>query len=743
MGLLNRYNEVEMNPNYNASTNWLYNPEGENFGDSVFNNTILSDYGKAPFKGTVSGGMEIANLPHYIEWLGRGGVNLGGGLLGYGKNEGNKESVFGDIVGSDPFIPKAFEVGDYLSLKPSDTSVNFLPDPSSLQQGFEWGAMSSVNPAKPIKTFTSPVKSFNQMSPYAKTSVLWGTGGATAGELVDEPMGKLGFDLGALVGNLVHDWKNFRRGKFKANQVSKMFDDAELDRLKMDDELLKLQQEVAMAQANGVQLMPEQIFKNYPNVAKLFRVLSYLDDGSLNKWKMEQGEGVIKRIEEIIGGGIKNLDSWKKSPIDSAKDFQKWFNARDKKALDDYRNFKFEGEGWIDAPLDKKLLDDIDMAIKGTDEYISSKVILDPNNLQQVALSDFISRIKKLKTSKNLDIFDNEFRQLVDDLKYISKNGYGDGKIPLTDWTKSTINRMLQEIEISAKSSNGTYKMAKESLKKDRENYLDPLERVGLLKAIQSGDPQAVLPAIDRLFKTENINNLDFTTAIRSLEDIGGHRMIEELITGHLQSRMTNVLTNKSTDLNKAIKISDDVSGLMVQNERWESVLLELFKAQGGKVDEFDDLSKASDGLNALMSWIKTTQYLNNPKGESLTAIAKKTIEESEDLGMMLSDITKPSRWSDKFRRAWGEKNIQLFIDSIKRNPDKSYELLIDLANAQNKSRSMLVKDKIIESLYYVPKKIIPQYGAMDYYNGLTQEQQLKISSQQNLQEFLTEFDGW
>ena len=181
----------------------------------------------------------------------------------------------------------------------------------------------------------------------------------------------------------------------------------------------------------------------------------------------------------------------------------------------------------------------------------------------------------------------------------------------------------------------------------------------------------------------------------------------------------------------------------MVQNERWEAVLLELFKAQGGKVDEFDDLSKASDGLNALMSWIRTTQYLNKPKSESVSTISKKMIEESEELGMMFSDITKPSLWSDKFRQKWGEKNIQLFVDSIKRNPDKAYQLLIDLADAQNKGRAMIIKDKIIESLYYVPKKVIPQFGAMDYYNGLTQEQQLLIHSQESVEEFLGNFDGW
>ena len=704
------YDQTETNPDYDAKTS---------FGG------ILMDYGVAPAKGATRGLLEIPNIPSYIEGLARMGINAGGGLL---------SSSDSPLVNPDPFIPAPtfdfIQNADFL--KPSNTSVNYFPDPSSVQKGFEYGSMMAIDPTK-ARTFTSLAGIKGNVSkqvPYMKSGTAFGTAIGTTQELSPDATIDTGIEIAGVLANMIYDFKTGRTQRFAENQMSKVFNDAEINILKTESEIKAMQKKLEQARAMGITLDATDLFTDYPNVAKLMRVLQYTDDGQQLKNMLGKGKDAINSLEELLDISIGRLDDsvGNITPSQFAKQLQDDFNQRNKDARNNFRNFTdVDGNGWIQNPVNQVYKDEVVIIASDVRRQLDAKVAKGiDDNVDRVML-EFLESFENLAKVENLgtmDKADNAIRVLIkkyDDIKN-EKGAYKDfGGMPQI--MDGIILRGIEEAKLKLRQSDNIYADAVEAFKKEKELYVDPVRKSEILSNMMSGNPKVVINAINEMVNNKILVGDEIEPIIESLNRIGGKNMINTVLTQYLGNVIKNTVNPKKTDLANTIAISNKLIGNEVAKERLFLLLNEIkknsqdptwFTSSGSKSLKQTEMEELAVGLEA---WLDTTSTFKNPASESITSYSREFVDQAEQIGLMVTDITNPSMLNTKFRTAWGEYNIAQLSKALNNNPQKTYNLLMEMARESQKGSPRKVLEGLVSAIYYTTAKGVPSALPLTYEN--------------------------
>lgn len=632
MGLLDEYREEETNQNYDYSAGGL-----------------LKEYAQAPAKGLTTGLAYLLDVPYLLEGAGRGAFDLVSSpfdmMMGSDKelfSAFNNNSWVTDPYGSK-IIEHDKENGNYLTTENYD--VPLLPDPQAINTGFQWGGLGGINFGKNVLT-----------KPFSMERGLNGLGFGTGSEYlqeglnIDDPnnMWGMAVDTPALFLNLVKDWRSFRNDKgFISKMVKETFGDIPDE--KIQAQLSIMQQRLADAKKQGVKLSAQQLFEEFPEVAKLYRVLSQMDNGATTRFNAEQGE----ILTNLLSKGADNLDELpsllqaQKVIKDNYKNFQTNTNKVFREDIDAIKNTKIIDGVGNNGNMKTLLTENIDMAWNriGNRSSVGGK-----------QLEYFTNLIDDAIRTGDIDTLNNTLRRIDVDLENFASAGMSiDNNIVSMEKGLDTIVRQLVDDSHLAIADNfDDYNNALNKYKKTMETSIDPLRTNKLMALItEGGDPEGVIKAIDVLFTSPNYSSTDLAPIVKALRNINGDGVIDQVFQMHITSLIKQTFKGTSDD---AMGVVNKLSNKKQSYDRIKTLIREDYKIKNG---EYPSPSQLDDASRGMISFIDTVNTFTKSQAESLTQPLQAFQRSATQYGFDPRDLVNPSTWTDEIRDAWAKFNAQ------------------------------------------------------------------------------------
>lgn len=654
--LQEEYNLTETNPNYDYSMG-----------------NLMKEYSKTAPKGVGTGFTYLGDIPYLAEGLLRGGADLVTGTWqdrdewfpSFDKDANWLTQPYGSNA-----INKSIETGGLLA--PSQYQVDYFPDPASMQNAFAWGGLGAFNP-------TSIPKSLKGVSSWiSPTTAGTGFGFGLTSEMVKEGFVPedsnwgLAVDTTALIGNMVMDFFIFRN---KKGFIEKMMKETmgNIDNVKIEKQFQIIKQRIDLAKSNGLPIpSARELFKEFPEMQQLFRVLSQMDGGITNRRAMESGDELLKAMLKVD-----NLDDLP-SILPTMEEYQKSFaefntnlNKAFRNDIADIKDLKIMdnlGEQGNLLTLTNQTIDNLrDTISKGSRSPQDNQI-----------LSHFLKQVEEVMAGNpTINSLDNVIQTMERQLDQYMQKGFvgADGNIiKLDQGVPKVIRGFMKDLQDGISDNFQVYADATENMANAKKLVIDPLQKGNLMSLLQyDNNPQKVIQAIDELMSSPIYVADDLEPIIKALQKIKGDGAIDDIMKIHTHHIIKSSLKNSDNALNNVKNIEKNLTNSKQQRDRLETLIKIDYKLKNkGKEIPVDQLNKIYDGL---LAWTDTVALYTKTGNESATALIQAFQRNASRYGIDPRSIVNVSEWDARTREAFAKFNAEKLAKFLE-NPNNIEEII-------------------------------------------------------------------
>lgn len=444
---------------------------------------------------------------------------------------------------------------------------------------------------------------------------------------------------------------------------------------------------IETAKEHGVDLTPAEASELGSLISQQTRLGMSFDEAgdTIRKFYQKRAGQVDKAVDDFIGdvppssvaGG--NARNTAAQVIEDAKKIRsEQASPLYKEAFDSNQNISDPLlDRLLNTPAGKQAMQD---ASKKMQNDMSLMGAVDGELTDQVRFLQELGQMEKITAEGMKDIgvadgfklrtWDYIKRSLDDQIETAKRAGEKDNTRILTNLKNKLVNK-LDDLDITAKAGENSYKVDGGAYKRAREAYagkspeIDDLEK-GIIGVLANVKDPALVKSADKIFNAQNIDPHDVMKLHTQFRKAGHQKDWDNFLNSFLRKQWESIKpTQSGTDFSSGAKFKQSVFGSKRQQELMEA-------AMG---------SKRYKSFKDLMDVLEATGRV--PKGQSMTEPAQQAArQEAIDAAPIANyakelDITKPASWFN-LENWWINAKKQGWQNQIAKvitNPDSIREL--------------------------------------------------------------------